>query len=214
MRAVLHQSQSLIAGMLVACACANPPVLAADQAATRTGSTGNISPAVPTAPALAPTDYIIGADDILDVRVWKEPDLSAEVVVRPDGKISLPMLNDVQAAGLKPEQLAEVVEKAAQKYVRDPEATVMVKAINSRKITIIGQVGKSGSLPLSTGMTVLQAIGEAGGFSEDANKSDVVIVRVENGVEKRYKFNYNEVVNGKKTQQNIRLLPGDTILVR
>jgi polysaccharide export outer membrane protein len=135
-------------------------------------------------------------------------------VVRPDGKISLPMLNDLQAVGLKPEELAEVIEKAAFKYIRDPQATVMVKQIKSRKITVIGQVSKSGSYPLSTGMTVLQAIGEAGGFTEDANKSDITIVRIENGVERRHKFNYNEVVKGKKTQQNIRLVPGDTILVR
>jgi polysaccharide biosynthesis/export protein len=209
-RPILHFSGTL----LLACVCASSLAIAADQAATRTGATGNASPAVPAAPVLAPADYIIGADDVLAVRVWKEPDLSAEVVVRPDGKISLPMLNDVQAAGLKPEQLAEVVEKAAQKYVRDPQATVMVKEIHSRKITIIGQVAKSGSFALSTGMTVLQAIGEAGGFTEDANKSDITVVRLENGVERRYKFNYNEVVKGTKTQQNIRLLPGDAILVR
>jgi polysaccharide export outer membrane protein len=208
------QRQRLIFSLLVAFAYANSIALVAEQAATRSGAAGNVSSAVPTPAVAAPTDYVIGPDDILDVRVWKEPDLSAEVVVRPDGKISLPMLNDVPAAGMKPEQLAEVVEKAAQNYVRDAQATVMVKAINSRKITIIGQVGKSGSLPLSTGMTVLQAIGEAGGFTEDANKNDVTIVRIENGSERRYKFNYNEVVKGKKTQQNILLLPGDTIIVR
>jgi polysaccharide biosynthesis/export protein len=205
------QRQLLILGLLVAFACANSAAIAADQAASRTAASANLTPAAPVAP---PSDYIIGPDDLLTVVFWKERDLSAEVVVRPDGKISLPVLNDVQAVGLKPEELADVIEKAALKYVRDPQATVMVKQINSRKITVIGQVSKSGSFPLSTGMTVLQAIGEAGGFMEDANKSDVVIVRVENGVEKRYKFNYNDVVKGKNTQQNIRLVPGDTILVR
>ncbi len=209
----MQQTMQRSGFLLLACVYANSLTLGADQAATRTGATRNASPAAPAAPAVTSTDYVIGPEDVLAVRVWKEPDLSADVVVRPDGKISLPVLNDVQAVGLKPEELADVIEKAALKYVRDPQATVMVKQINSRKITVIGQVSKSGSFPLSTGMTVLQAIGEAGGFMEDANKSDVVIVRVENGVEKRYKFNYNDVVKGKKTDQNIRLVPGDTILV-
>jgi polysaccharide export outer membrane protein len=198
--------------LLLACVCASSLAVAADQAATRTGSTGSTAPAPGAIPR--PSDYVIGAEDVISVVFWKEKDLSAEVVVRPDGKISVPMLNDVQAAGLTPEQLAEVVEKAALKYVRDPEATVIVKDIRSRKITVIGQVSKSGTFPLSTGMTVLQAIGEAGGFTEDANKGAVVVVRTEDGVERRYKFNYDEVVKGKNTQQNIRLLPGDTILVR
>jgi polysaccharide export outer membrane protein len=206
-----NQRRRLILGILIGYVCANAIAMAAEQAATRTGASANVTPPPPVVPA---TDYVIGPDDVLAVVFWKENELSAEVVVRPDGKISLPMLNDVQASGRKPEELADVLEKAALKYVRDPQATVMVKAIRSRKVTVIGQVSKSGSLPLSTGMTVLQAIGEAGGFTEDANKGAVVVVRIENGVERRYKFNYNEVVKGKNTQQNIRLLPGDTILVR
>jgi polysaccharide export outer membrane protein len=206
-----NQRRRLILGILIGYVCANAIAMAAEQAATRTGASANVTPPPPVVPA---TDYVIGPDDVLAVVFWKENELSAEVVVRPDGKISLPMLNDVQASGRKPEELADVLEKAALKYVRDPQATVMVKAIRSRKVTVIGQVSKSGSLPLSTGMTVLQAIGEAGGFTEDANKGAVVVVRIENGVERRYKFNYNEVVKGKNTQQNIRLLPGGTILVR
>jgi polysaccharide biosynthesis/export protein len=206
-----NQPLLFVLGLVIAYTCADSVTISAEQAATRTGPTANVTSSAPSLPS---TDYVIGPDDVLAVRVWKEPDLSADVVVRPDGKISLPMLNDVEASGLKPEELADVVEKAAVKYVRDPQATVMVKEIHSRKVTIIGQVAKSGSFPLSTGMTVLQAIGEAGGFAEDANKSDITIVRIENGAERRYKFNYNEVVKGKNTQQNIRLLPGDTILVR
>ena len=206
-----HRIKCFSGVVLLALVCASSLAVAADQAATRTGSGATATPAPPP---VAPADYIIGPDDVISVVFWKERDLSADVVVRPDGKISLPMLNDVQAAGFKPEQLAEVVEKAALKYVRDPQATVIVKEIRSRKITVIGQVSRSGSFPLSTGMTVLQAIGEAGGFTEDANKSDIVVVRLENGAERRYKFNYNDVVKGKNTQQNIRLLPGDTILVR
>jgi len=161
-----------------------------------------------------PTDYVIGVEDVLSVVFWKEKDLSAEVVVRPDGKISLPMLNDVEAVGLTPEQLAEVVEKNALKYVRDPGATVMVKEIRSRKVYVVGEVAKPGAFPISNGMSVLQAIAEAGGLLEHANKGGVVIVRNEQGTERRFKFNYNDVVKGKDVQQNIKLFPGDTILVR
>jgi polysaccharide biosynthesis/export protein len=170
----------------------------------------------PIAPLTLPKDYVIGAEDILNVVFWSATakDLSAEVLVRPDGKISLPILNDVQASGMTPEQLAEAVAKLATKFVRDSGATVIVKAINSRKVYVVGEVSRPGPFQLGSEMNVLQAIGEAGGFLETAKKGDVVIVRTENGQERRFKFNYNDVVRGKNIQQNIRLLPGDTILVR
>jgi polysaccharide export outer membrane protein len=177
-----------------------------------TGTTGS-APAASAASAL-PTDYVIGVDDVLSVVFWKEKELSADVVVRPDGKISLPMLNDLPAAGMTPEQLAKTVEQAALKYVRDPGATVMVKEIRSRKVYVVGEVGKPGTFTLSNEMTVLQLIAEAGGFLEHADKGDVIIVRMVNGKEQRLKFNYNDVVRGRNTQQNIRLQPGDTLLVR
>ena len=140
--------------------------------------------------------------------------MSGDVVVRPDGKISLPMLNDLPAAGLTPEALAAAIATAATKFVKDPGATVIVREIRSRKVYIIGEVAKQGSLPLGGEMTVLQALGEAGGFIEGANKGNVVIVRNEGGKERRFRFNYDDVVKGKNLEQNIRLLPGDTILVR
>jgi polysaccharide export outer membrane protein len=177
-------------------------------------SSANTSPAKPAVAAPLPTDYVIGVEDLLSVVFWKEKDLSAEVVVRPDGKISLPMLNDVPAVGLTPETLAKVIEQAATKYVRDPGATVIVKEVRSRKIHVIGEVAKPGPFTLGNEMTVLQAIGEAGGFLEHADKGDVVIVRKDGDGEKRFKFNYNEVLRGKNTEQNIKLQPGDTILVR
>jgi polysaccharide biosynthesis/export protein len=173
---------------------------------------GTTQPAQPG--ATLPSDYLIGVDDVLTVVFWKEKELSAEVVVRPDGKISLPMLNDVPAVGMTPEQLAKTIEQAALKYVREPGATVMVRAIHSRKVYIVGEVGKSGTFPLASGMTVLQAIAEAGGLLEHAKKNDVAIVRMVNGREQRFKFNYNDVLRGRNTQQNIKLLPGDTIVVR
>ena len=160
-----------------------------------------------------PSDYVIGVEDVLSVVFWRDKNLSADVVVRPDGKISLPMLNDVAAAGMTPEALAAEVSKAATKYVRDAGATVIVKEIRSRKIYVIGEVAKPGPFSLGAEMNVLQALGEAGGFIEGADKGDVIIVRNENGKERRFKFDYNEVVKGKNLAQNIRLLPGDTIIV-
>ena len=171
-------------------------------------------PATQAASVAVPTDYVIGVADVLNVVFWRDKDLSGEAVVRPDGKISLPMLNDVQAAGLTPEALAVAVAKAATKFVKDPSATVIVREINSRKIYVIGEVSKPGPIPLSAEMNVLKALGEAGGFVEGAKKGDVVIVRTEGATEHRFKFNYNEVVKGKNLQQNIKLLPGDTIIVR
>ena len=162
-----------------------------------------------------PKDYVIGVADVLSVVFWREKDLTAlEVLVRPDGKISLPLLNDVPAAGMTPQQLAAAVQQAALKFVLDPGATVIVKEIRSRKVYVIGEVSKPGTFPLGSEMNVLQAIAEAGGFVEGANKGSIVIVRNESGKERRYKFNYNDVVRGKNVQQNIRLAPGDTILVR
>jgi polysaccharide export outer membrane protein len=163
--------------------------------------------------AKLPSDYVIGVEDVLGVIFWREKDMSADVVVRPDGKISLPMLNDVPAAGLTPEALAQVVAKAGAKFVRDAGATVMVKEIRSRKIYIIGEIARPGTFQLGSEMTVLQALGEAGGFIEGADKGDVIIVREDGGKERRFKFNYNDVVKGKNPAQNIKLMPGDTIIV-
>lgn len=157
---------------------------------------------------------MIGTDDLLSVVFWRDKDLSTDVVVRPDGKISLPMLNDIQAAGFTPEQLSGVVKGTARKYIVDADATVIVKEVRSRKVFVIGEVGKPGPVLLTSEMNVLQLIAEAGGFLEHANKTNVVIVRTENGREQRLKFNYKDVVKGKKVEQNVVLQPGDTLLVR
>jgi len=182
----------------------------------QTGTKLQVSTSADVAPPAAPvpTDYRIGVEDVLSVVFWKERDLSAEVVVRPDGKISLPMLNDVSAVGLTPEQLASAVATAASKYVRDAGATVMVKEIRSRKVYVVGEVAKPGAFAIGNDMNVLQALAEAGGLLEHANKNDIVIVRQERRSERRFTFNYNDVVRGRNIQQNIRLAPGDTILVR
>jgi polysaccharide biosynthesis/export protein len=165
--------------------------------------------------ASTPAGYIVGADDLLTIRFWADPQLSADVVVRPDGKISIPLLNDVQAAGLTPQQLGESLEKAASKFVTVPTATVIVREIRSRKVFLLGPgIAKQGVVPLTTEMTVLQAIAAAGGLLEYAHKDDVVILRTENGQEKRFKFNFDDVTKGKNLKQNILLQPNDTILVK
>jgi polysaccharide export outer membrane protein len=160
-----------------------------------------------------PVGYLIGQEDVLSIVFWREKEMSADVVVRPDGKISLPLLNDIQAAGFTPEQLRAQIEKAASKYIEDPNATVIVKAINSRKVHIIGNVGKPGTYTLAGEMTVLQLIALAGGLQEYADAKDIKIMRKQAAREHTLKFNYKDVVRGKNLQQNVLLLPGDTVIV-
>ena len=169
----------------------------------------------PVVPAGVPTppDYVIGPDDILTIVFWREKDMSGDVQVRPDGKISLPLINEVQASGLTPEQLRLNVTEAAGKFVEDPAVTVVVKGINSRKVFLLGQVGKPGPFPLGGPTTVLQMIAIAGGVAEYSKSDKIVIMRVENGKTVSHKFNYKDVTEGKNLQQNIDLKPGDTIIV-
>ena len=162
--------------------------------------------------APAPAGYVIGADDVLQVLFWRDKEMSGEFTVRPDGKISIPLLNDVQASGLTPEQLrARVVEQAA-KYLEDPTATVVVKQINSRRVFITGSVEKPGSYHLTSRTTVLQLIATAGGLKEYAKRDEIKILRTEVR-ELRLPFDYDRVVSGKNLRQNIELKPGDTIVV-
>jgi polysaccharide biosynthesis/export protein len=170
------------------------------------------TPVVPAGVA-TPVDYVIGPDDVLTIVFWREQDLSSEVAVRPDGKISLPLLNEIQASGLTPEQLRAALTQAANRYVEDPAVTVVVKAINSRKVFITGQVAKPGPYPLSGPTTVLQLIATAGGVQEYAKAERIVVMRTENGRTVSHKFNYKQVSQGKNLQQNLELKPGDTIVV-
>ena len=177
-----------------------------------------VKPAAPAA-AVAPTgvtppeDYIIGADDQLTIMFWREKDMSADVVVRPDGKITLPLLNEIQASGLTPEQLRLKVTDEAKRYVEEPNATVVVRQINSRKVFITGQVAKPGPYPLSSKTTVLQLISMAGGLNEYAKAGKIAIMRSDNGKQSRFAFNYKDVIEGKNLKQNIELKPGDTVIV-
>jgi len=176
---------------------------------TPQASAGNPAPAA----TVVPPGYVIGADDLLSIRFWSDTQLSADVVVRPDGKISIPLLNDVQAAGLTPEQLNAALEKAASKYIAEPDATVIVREVRSRKVYVLGQVARPNTVTLNADMNVLQVLTAVGGLLEYADKGNIIIVRAENGRERRFKFNYNDVVKGKNVQQNILLQPGDTVIV-
>ena len=163
--------------------------------------------------ATADPNYVIGAQDVLDINVWKEPDVSRVVPVRPDGKISLPLLNDVQAAGLTPAQLAAQITESLKKYVTSPQVTVIVATINSQRVYILGEVTRPGAFPLLPGMSVLQALSSAGGFTQFAKVKSIFVRRLENGKETKYPFNYREVISGKRPEQDILLKAGDTIVV-
>jgi polysaccharide export outer membrane protein len=158
------------------------------------------------------SDYVIGADDVLHISVWKEPDLTETLPVRPDGKISMPLLNDVEAAGLTPLQLRDSITEKLKKYIADPRVTVVVTAMNSRRIFVTGEVLHSGPIALLPHMTVLQALSQAG-FTQFANLRAIYVLRSENGKQIRLPFNYKEVVRGNSPDQNILLKPGDTVVV-
>jgi polysaccharide biosynthesis/export protein len=160
-----------------------------------------------------PDDYVIGPDDLLSVVFWRDKDMSADVAVRPDGKISLPVINEVIASGLTPEQLRARVTEAASKFLEDPTVSVVVKAINSRKVFITGMVAKSGDYSIPGRTTVLQLIAMAGGLHEFADAKNITINRTENGRQVSLRFNYKDVSKGKNLRQNIELKPGDTVIV-
>jgi polysaccharide export outer membrane protein len=178
--------------------------------------TNSKKPAQAEAPRTAATDdpnYVIGAQDMLDINVWKEPELSRTIPVRPDGKISMPLLNDVQAVGLTPMQLGAQITAGLKKFVANPQVTIIVTAINSQRIYILGEAGRPGAYPLLPNMTVLEAITTAGGFSQFANVKKIYILRKENGKEVKYPFNYKEVIRGNAPDQNIVLRVGDRIVI-
>jgi len=159
-----------------------------------------------------PPDYVIGADDTLHISVWKEPDLTETLPVRPDGKISMPLLNDITAAGLTPLQLRDEITEKLKKYVSDPRVTVVVTGMNSRRIFVTGEVLHTGPMTLLPHMTMLQALAQAG-FTQFANPKATYLLRNENGKQVKLPFNYKEVVKGNHPEQNIELKPGDTIVV-
>ncbi len=171
-------------------------------------------PAVPPAPvAEEVADFVIGAEDVLGVVFWREPDISGDVTVRPDGRITLPVIGEMQAAGLTPAQLQTQIVAAAGKYLTAPNVAVVVRTINSRRVFVTGRVLTPGSHALKGPLTVIQAIALAGGLTEFANAKGIMVLRVTPTANHRFKFNYKDVANGKNLEQNILLLPGDTVVV-
>jgi polysaccharide export outer membrane protein len=187
-------------------------------------------PAAPTQPAPAqpapaqpavirpadmaiPGNYVIGADDVLEIVYWRDKEMSTDARVRPDGRIALPLINEVVAAGLTPEELQKKITEESKKYIEDASITVVVKEINSLKVFITGQVGKPGPYSLTSAMTVIQLVAVAGGLNEYADAKNIMIMRKDGNKQISLKFNYREVAAGKKLQQNIELKPGDTVVV-
>ncbi len=191
------------------------PGIAAARAGAQSGSspaTAADSQSIPKSATIDP-DYVIGLGDVLSINVWKEPEVSSSVPVRPDGKISLPLVNDIQAAGLTPMQLGKEIHTKLQKFIDEPQVTVVVTAVNSRMVYLVGEVARAGSFPLIPNMTVLQALSAAGGLSQFADAKNIYVLRNVNNKPRRIPFNYKEALKGEHPEQNIELKPGDTIVV-
>ena len=156
---------------------------------------------------------VIGDDDVLAINVWKEPEVSQTVVVRTDGNISLPLINEVKVSGLTPLQIQNMIGEKLKNFLNNPQVTVTVTEIHSKRAFITGEVVRPGTYSLNAETSVLQLIAQAGGFTPFAKKDGIVVLRTEEGKQQRLKFKYKEVVTGKKTQQNISLHPGDTVVV-
>jgi polysaccharide export outer membrane protein len=168
----------------------------------------------PSSYQVNPAEYVIGADDVLAINVWKETEISRTVQVRPDGKISLPLAGEIQAAGLQPLQLQQQIADKLKSFISDPEVTVIVQEVRSKKFNVIGEVQRPGTYALSNSSTVLDAIALAGGFKDFAKQTKIYVLRVQpNGSRTRIPFNYKKVVKGRHMEENVPLQSGDTIVV-
>jgi polysaccharide biosynthesis/export protein len=196
-------------GLALVCA----PLFAQDSKAKDKKSDSSAPAAVQSSAGESDDEYIIGGQDTLNISVWRENDFSGPVIVRPDGKVTMPLLGDMQAAGLTPMQLATSITEKLRKYVAEPRVTVVVTQMNSQRFYIMGEVGRGGAFPLQARTTVLQALASAGGFTALADTKKIYVLRKENGKEAKYPFNYKEVIKGNHREQNIIVKPGDTIVV-
>ena len=196
--------------------------LAKDAEAGRLNGTANLHPTALSAsnppsrtlPVNAPAEYRIGSGDILRIHVWKEPDASIPAVtVRSDGKIALPIVKEIEVAGLTLRELEKILTEKFSRFINDPEITVVAKEIQSEKVYLVGAVKKEGSFLLKSPMTVLQVLAEAGGFTDFAKKKKIYVLRTKNQNQSRLPFNYEAVIKGENMEQNILVLPGDTIVV-
>ncbi len=203
----------LAAGLTAAGVQATSGIYAAQDKPEEAKPTKNQALGSPSQGPQVDAAYKIGPLDMLQIDVWKEPEITRLVPVRPDGKITLPLLNDVQAAGLTPMELASVISDGFKKYINNPQVTVSVSTINSRRVYVTGEVTKPGAFAKLPNMTVLQALTSAGGFTQFAKIKSIYVLRVEGGKQTKVPFNYKAVVEGKKPEENIELQPGDTVVV-
>ena len=206
---------TLLLAILTSLAVAQDAASSSQASSSKPATTASPSPDLPkSAPGVRPESYVIGAEDVIDVFVWKEPDMSKTVPVRPDGMISLPLVGEVKAAGYTPVQLQDVLADSMKKYVSEPQVTVVVEKVASLNFNIVGQVNHPGYFPLTRRMTVLDAIALAGGFRDFAKTKKIYVLRTAaNGSQERLPFNYKQVIKGENPQQNIELQPKDTIVV-
>lgn len=185
------------------------------QKPTVAGKNGDAKGAQTAAEQTAPSsDFVIGESDVLNINVWKEPEISQSVVVRPDGRISLPLIGEVLVTGLTPVQAQTLLTNKLQSILTNPQVTVTVTEIRSRVAFITGEVGKPGAYPLLVPTTILQLITNAGGLGQFANKKGIFLLRTVDGKQQRFPFNYSQVIKGEKPEQNILVHPGDTVVVR
>jgi polysaccharide biosynthesis/export protein len=206
---LIHQGapvRSVLAGVVFALgAC--PELVAAQRPVERPPNSA------PQVAAVAGADYEIGPGDVLGVVFWRDPEISGDAVVRPDGKITVPVIGEVHAAGLRPDELQKALTVAAGKFIVEPNVAVVVRTINSRQVFVTGQVANPGAHPLVGPVTVMQALALAGGLTEYADAKNITVLRNSNGDATTFKFNYRDVSKGKNLAQNIKLMPGDTIVV-
>ena len=210
-------AQAIVLGLFFASLCSSPGQ--SQSSALSGGDNTSATDSRATANALAssrPHDqrFVIGNDDVLSINVWKEPDLTRAVPVRSDGKISLPLVGELEAAGRTPLQLERDITEKLKNFITAPEVSVIVQQVNSRKYNVLGEVTKPGSYPLTATTTIMDALATAGGFRDFAKKTGVYVLRKSpNGQEGRLKFNYKDFIKGKDSRQNIQLEPNDTVIV-
>jgi len=210
----IYLNMTLVAVLLVGCTSAQ--TIASTSAETRADAkAASLSEPLNAPVAKAHDDsFVIGNGDVLAINVWKQPDISRSLPVRSDGRISLPLIGEVQASGHTPLKLEEDITQKLQPFLREPEVAVIVEQINSQKFNILGRVARPGSYPLTNTTTVLDAIAVAGGCREFAKQKAIYILRISpDGKESRIAFNYQDVIKGKNVAQNIKLQPHDTIVV-
>ena len=209
-------NQTVVSWCAVCAVCVSligAPLLAQTQKPNAMPAAAAAAAAPRVSDPVVPPGYVIGADDLLSIVYWKDKDMSADAKVRPDGRIALPLINEVQAAGLTPGQLQQKLTEESKKYMEDANITVVVREINSRRAFITGEVNRPGPYPLTSPTTVMQLIALAGGLRDYANSKKIMIMRSENGRQTSLPFNYKDVASGKNLSQNIELRPGDTVVV-